>query len=90
MHKLKVGLAALLLGLILIFVVQNLGSAKIRFLTWKWNLPVAIPVIFAYAVGGLSGRWVFRFLNARRVERQQVNVAKKAVKDEKAKSPELS
>ncbi len=83
MQKIKFALALVLLGLILVFVVQNLQVVEVKFLTNKWKLPVAIPLLVVYAAGAMSGRWLFRFLNARRQERNQISATKKAVKDEK-------
>ncbi|MBS1692603.1 MAG: DUF1049 domain-containing protein [Actinobacteria bacterium] len=43
----------LVLIVLLVFILQNTGSATIHFFTWEWNLPVGVAILFAAVCGGL-------------------------------------
>lgn len=45
--------ALILLGLILLFVFQNLHDTRVKFLTFSATLPVGLALLAAAAVGGL-------------------------------------
>ncbi|MFZ0665285.1 MAG: hypothetical protein WAM97_05985 [Acidimicrobiales bacterium] len=46
--------ALVLLAVILIFVFQNLGSTKVSFVTASGRVPLALALLAAAALGGLS------------------------------------
>lgn len=43
----------LVLIVLLVFILQNTGTATIHFLGWEWNLPVGVAILFAAVCGGL-------------------------------------
>lgn len=50
------------LSLIIIFSVQNLGPARILFLTWTIEMPQAVLIVASYLLGMLSGWSVLSFV----------------------------
>ncbi len=38
---------------ILVFILQNLQSVKVSFLSWHWRIPLGMDLLFAAIVGGL-------------------------------------
>jgi len=66
MRKLKLGLAIALLGLVVMFVLQNLQAIEMRFVVWSTEVSLALPLLAAFVIGGLTGRPVLRFLNNQR------------------------
>jgi uncharacterized integral membrane protein len=43
----------LILILLLVFILQNTGSASIHLFAWEWNLPVGVAILLAAVCGGL-------------------------------------
>jgi uncharacterized integral membrane protein len=43
----------LILILLLVFILQNTGSASIHLFAWQWNLPVGVAILLAAVCGGL-------------------------------------
>ncbi len=66
MRKLKLGLAMVLLGLVVVFVVQNLQAVEMRFIVWATEVSLALPLLAAFLIGGLTGKPILRFLNNQR------------------------
>ncbi len=75
-HRLSRAWVALTAGLIflvvvLVFIVQNLHSVKVHFFWGTWTAPLALDLLFAAVLGGLTvaavGWW--RIVHIRRTER---------------------
>ncbi|MBT8493097.1 MAG: hypothetical protein KJO07_08565 [Deltaproteobacteria bacterium] len=69
--------ALVVLVTFIVFVAQNLGEATIHFLGWKASTSMALPLIAAYLLGGLSGRPLFRLVRSER-KRERERLAKEA------------
>lgn len=81
MKKIKLIAALVLLIAIVVFSVQNLAAVEVKFLVWRSSLPLAIPILAAFFIGGLAARPVLRFLNGqRRVRAEDKRTAKAAEK----------
>ena len=52
---LKLALAFVLLGAVLVFTVQNTDVVRIRFLGWVLELSLSLLIFLALAIGFLSG-----------------------------------
>ncbi|MBL4633438.1 MAG: hypothetical protein JKY56_06185 [Kofleriaceae bacterium] len=78
--------AMALIALLCVFIVQNLQDVDLRFLAWGGQITLAGPILIAYALGGLTARPVWRFLNAQRVQRKTDKKAEKAA-ETKLQSP---
>jgi uncharacterized integral membrane protein len=70
MKTIKFAFALALIAAFLLFVVQNLDTVKVQFLTWEAELSLALPLAAAYLLGALTLRAVLRFLNNRRKDRK--------------------
>ena len=76
---LVVGVVALLV--ILVFVLQNLQSVEVRFLTFHGRLPLAIALLFAVILGAIivlafgGGRILQLRLVARRARQQRAEAS---------------
>jgi uncharacterized integral membrane protein len=74
---LAVGVVALLV--ILVFILQNLQSVELQFLTWRGQLPLGIALLFAAILGTVivlafgGGRILQLRLVARRARRQRAD-----------------
>jgi len=84
--KIKLGAAIALLAALVLFLLQNLGTAEVSFLVWKADIPVAIPILVAFFIGGVAARPLIRFLNEQRRERRADKTAAKTA----AKSAAIS
>ena len=62
MRILYLALLVLLLGITVLFALQNLQTITVSFLSWSLTLPIALVVIGAYALGMASGGGVLAFL----------------------------
>ena len=82
MKKLKLALALALLGCLAIFLLQNLSTVSVKFLVWKADLSVAIPILASFFIGGFAARPLFRFLNGQRREHKRDNKAAKTAAKE--------
>lgn len=81
MKTFKRALAALLLVSLLVLVFQNLMLTELHFVVWTISLPVAIPVAFAYLLGGLTAHRLFRFFIAEKREIQRDRRIRREVAD---------
>ena len=57
-------LIAVLVGLLVIFVIQNVATVEVNFLAWSMSLPRAVLYLVLFALGGLVG-WLIRYYQAR-------------------------
>lgn len=62
MKLFKTILLILLIGVVVIFALQNMSTVKINFLSWSLKLPISIASIALYVFGALSGGIVFSML----------------------------
>jgi len=85
MKTVKTALALLIVAGFVTFVVQNLGEAPVTFLVWEGSYSLAIPIVGAYLIGGLTARTVARFFNGLRKSRKLEKRAMKAA--EKKRQP---
>ena len=69
MRTLKLGAALILVAALVLFLLQNLGEVEVSFAVWETSLPLAVPILGAFFIGGLAARPLLRFLNRRRQER---------------------
>ncbi|MCP4445113.1 MAG: hypothetical protein GY811_07190 [Myxococcales bacterium] len=79
------------LGL-LVLVAQNLHTTELQFLIWGWKMSLAVPIVCAYALGGLTARSLYRLLNGQRKQRSTERKAQQKgeanVKKEEAQAAE--
>ena len=61
----RLALAALLIGAVVVFVLQNLDSVPVNFLSWSFDAPLILLLAVA-AVAGVLLRWVLGFWWSRR------------------------
>ena len=78
MEKLYSALVVLVTGILVVFVVQNLGSVKINFLGWSMEGSLAVPVLAGYIFGGLTVRPIWRLVRGQRKARKTREKAEKA------------
>jgi uncharacterized integral membrane protein len=57
-------LIAVLVGLLVIFVIQNVATVEVNVLAWSMSLPRAVLYLVLFALGGLVG-WLIRYYQAR-------------------------
>lgn len=57
-------LIAVLIGLLVIFVIQNVATVEVNFLAWSMSLPRAVLYLVLLGLGGLAG-WLIRYYQAR-------------------------
>ena len=92
MKKLASALSLFVLVVLLVFVVQNLHATELQFLVWDWEMSLAVPILGAYILGGLTARSLYRLLNRQRKQRGTERKAKKEaeanVKKEQAQAAE--
>jgi len=62
---LKLLVAGLIIAAIVIFVLQNLGSVPVDFLSFSFDAPLILLLAVA-AVAGVLVRWIFGFWRSRR------------------------
>tara|TARA_R110002110_G_scaffold286415_1_gene500686 strand:- start:2809 stop:3018 length:210 start_codon:yes stop_codon:yes gene_type:complete len=53
-------LILILLGLLVVFVVQNAATVEVNFLAWSGSLPRAVLYVVIFALGAIVG-WLTRF-----------------------------
>ena len=72
-------LGFLVLIVLLTFIAQNTASTSFSFLTWHWNLPLGVAILFAAVCGGLITAFVSsaRMLQLRRVAKKNLEAALK-------------
>ena len=62
----KLGVGILLAAIVVIFTVQNVAAAEIRFLVWTINLSLSLLIIGVLAVGICTGWLVTSWFNLKR------------------------
>lgn len=62
MRYLKGALAILALVAMIVFSVQNMEAINVSFLSWSLNIPEFLVIAGAYALGMITGAWLFDFL----------------------------
>lgn len=77
MKKLASALSLVVVVGLLVFVVQNLHATELQFLIWNSKLSLAVPIVGAYVLGGLTARSLYRLLNGQRKQRGTERKAKK-------------
>ena len=77
MKKLASALSLVVVLVLLVFVVQNLHATELQFLVWDWKMSLAVPIVGAYILGGLTARSLYRLLNRQRKQRGTERKAKK-------------
>ena len=55
-------LLVLLVGVTVLFALQNLKTITVSFINWSVTLPIAVVVIGVYVLGMVSGGSVLAFL----------------------------
>jgi len=61
----KLAFAALAIGAVVVFVLQNLDNVPVSFLSWSFDAPL-ILLLAAAAVVGVLVRWLSSFVRSRR------------------------
>ncbi len=84
MKTIKLLFAFLLVAALILFAAQNLTPVSLQFLIWRAELSLAIPVLGAYLVGGITARALLRFLNQRRKDRKQGRLERRAAQERAA------
>lgn len=54
-----------LVGLVLVFAVQNVADVEVQFLIWAFSMPRAILIAVVFALGVLIG-WILNGLSRRK------------------------
>lgn len=61
----KAGVAIVLLGLVITFVIQNAEQVVgVEFLVWTWEAPRAVVLLTVFVIGALIG-WLGRAMKRR-------------------------
>jgi uncharacterized integral membrane protein len=81
MRRIGTMLSLLLLTALVVFVVQNLGSVRIRFLGWGASLSLAAPVLLAYLLGGITMRPILRLMRKQRKDKKTQREADKRAQE---------
>lgn len=84
MKNVKVVFGLILIGLVVIFSIQNADVVLVHFLTWNFTISLALLVFIVLAFGLLSG-WLMQSLFLRK---ERKRTAKKAEEKVKQKEPE--
>jgi uncharacterized integral membrane protein len=61
---LKLILLLAIVALVALFAVQNYKPATVHFLAWSAEMSLALPLLAAYVLGGLTGRLVVRLFRS--------------------------
>jgi uncharacterized integral membrane protein len=64
-HRLRPIVSFVLIGIVLVFAVQNVADVEVQFLIWSFALPRAILIVVVFALGMLIG-WILHSLRARK------------------------
>ena len=72
-------LGFLVLIVLLIFIAQNTASTPFAFLSWRWDLPLGVAILFAAVCGGLITALVSaaRMFQLRRAAKKNLEAALK-------------
>ena len=57
MNQIKAGVILILVGLVIIFAIQNTTTVEIQFLFWSFSAPRVFMVVSLFAIGFLLG-WI--------------------------------
>ena len=68
MKFLKTILLLLLIGVAVIFIVQNLETVQLSFLKWSVTIPLSFATAIIYILGAISGGLVFSLLKNLTIE----------------------
>ena len=63
--NLKFIVGVLLAGLVVLFLIQNVGSMEVRFLVWSFFMPRSLLLFIVLAIGIVAG-WFWHSLSLRR------------------------
>ncbi|MCK9326331.1 MAG: lipopolysaccharide assembly protein LapA domain-containing protein [Bacteroidales bacterium] len=69
-----------LLVVLLIFIVQNLGSTEVKFLFFKFSMPLIVLIILVFLIGLLTSRAFSRKKTPAKEESVEKSVEKPAEK----------
>ena len=58
------GLILALIGLLIVFAIQNVATVEVNFLIWNLKLPRALLYFIIFAIGALIG-WLARYFATR-------------------------
>ncbi len=74
------GFSMVLLVITMVFVLQNLGSASIKFFTVAWTIPLGLDLLLAALLGGLFAFLLgaARILQLRRLARRTARAPRRA------------
>lgn len=64
-HRVRPVVSFVLIGIVLVFAVQNVADVEVQFLIWSFALPRAILIVVVFALGMLIG-WILHSLRIRR------------------------
>ena len=64
-HRVRPAVSFVLIGIVLVFAVQNVADVEVQFLIWSFALPRAILIVVVFALGMLIG-WILHSLRIRR------------------------
>ena len=64
-HRVRPVVSFVLIGIVLVFAVQNVADVEVQFLIWSFALPRAILIVVVFALGMLIG-WILHSLRLRR------------------------
>lgn len=64
-HRLRPIVSFVLIGIVLVFAVQNVADVEVQFLIWSFALPRAILIVVVFALGMLIG-WILHSLRIRK------------------------
>ena len=68
MRIIKTFVLLLLLGVAVIFIVQNLETVQLSFLKWSVTIPLSFATAIIYILGAISGGLVFSLLKKLTIE----------------------
>ena len=68
MRIIKTILLLLLIGVAVIFIVQNLETVQLSFLKWSVTIPLSFATAIIYILGAISGGLVFSLLKKLTIE----------------------
>ena len=68
MKFLKTFVLLLLLGVAVIFIVQNLETVQLSFLKWRVTIPLSFATAIIYILGAISGGLIFSILKKLTIE----------------------
>lgn len=64
MSKLKLALSVVLIGLVMVFTLQNTAVVEVRFLLWTLSMSLVLLIFGLLVIGVLLG-WLFATLGRR-------------------------